>query len=117
MALYAVMEAVGDEGWIVEGMIGYRFLRKRRQLGLPPPDIVIQLDADDEQITRAYAARGKPCDLRTIRRFCAAHDKVLADYYLLDGAEPRVWVHANSPHICHLIAGGPAGGLHNDAST
>lgn len=116
-ALYALMKAVGDDGWIVEGMIGYRFLRKRKQLSLPAPDIVIQLDASDEQISQAYAARGKTCNLKIIRNFCAAHEKVLNDYLRLDGDEPQIWVHANSQHLCHLIGGGPAGQSSNDEST
>lgn len=113
-ALYALMQLIGDEGWIVEGMIGYRLLRKRRQLGMPPPDIVIQLDATDEQIEESYKRRGKPCNLPLIRRFCAAHDKVLKDYLRLDGADPPVWVHANSQHLHHLIAGGPEGVENSD---
>jgi len=116
-ALYVMMQALGDDGWIVEGMIGYRFLRKLRQLGLPPPDIVIQLDADDEQIRAAYAKRSKPCNIKIIRSFCKAHEKVLSDYYLLDGEQPKVWVHAQSNHLGHLIGGGPAGAGHNEAST
>ena len=116
-ALYALMKSLGDTGWIVDGMIGYRFLRKRKQLRLPAPDIVIQLDASDEQIERAYAARGKPCNIKVLRNFCAAHDKVLDDYLLLDGEEPRIWVHANSYHLCHLIGGGPSGTGQSEAST
>lgn len=116
-ALYLVMQAVGDCGWIVEGMVGYRFLRKRKQLGLPAPDIVIQLDATDEQIIDSYRTRQKHCDIRVIRNFCKAHDKVMEDYLLLDGEEPRVWVHANSRHLCHLIGGGPSGTGHSEAST
>jgi hypothetical protein len=116
-ALYLVMQAVGDQGWIVEGMIGYRFLRKRRQLGLPAPDFVIQLDATDEQIAASYKARGKPHNIKVLRNFCAAHDKVLDDYFALDGEEPRIWVHANSYHLCHLIGGGPSGTGQSEAST
>jgi deoxyadenosine/deoxycytidine kinase len=116
-ALYGLMQAVGDDGWIVEGMIGYRFLRKRKQLKLPAPDIVIQLDASDEQIARAYAARGKPCNIKVLRNFCAAHEKVMSDYLLLDGEAPKIWVHANSYHLCHLIGGGPSGTGQSEAST
>ena len=116
-AQYAVMREIGDTGWIIEGMIGYRFLRKRKQLGLPPPDIVIQLDADDAQISASYAARKKHYNIKTIRRFCAAHETVLDDYLRLDGEDPGIWVHANSFYLCHLIGGGPAGAGHNDAST
>lgn len=115
-ALYFVMQAIGDTGWIVEGMVGYRFLRKRKQLGLPAPDIVIQLDATDEQIKQSYDERGKHCDIAVIRKFCKAHDKVLQDYISLDGHEPRIWVHACSRHIGHLIAGGPSGTGQSEAS-
>jgi hypothetical protein len=115
-ALYTLMRVVGDTGWIVEGMVGYRFLRKRKQLGLPAPDIVIQLDASDEQIRKSYADRQKNVNLNHLKGFCAAHDKVLSDYLLMDGEQPRIWVHANSFHICHLIGGGPEGTAKSEAS-
>jgi len=113
-ALYAVMELAGDEGWIIEGMVGYRLLRKRKQLGLPAPDLVIELGASDQQITASYAERGKHCNLRHIRNFCAAHDSVLKDYWQLDGEEPRIWIYSKSAHICHLIGGGPEGTANSD---
>ena len=115
-ALYAVMAMTGDTGWIVEGMIGYRLLRKRAQFGMPPPDIVIQLDATDAEITQNYWARKQHCDIRRIRAFCKAHDKVLEDYFTLDADLPRIWIHSRSPHICRLIGGGPSGTANKDSS-
>lgn len=115
-ALYAVMQLTGDTGWIVEGMVGYRMLRKRAQFGMPPPDIVIQLDATDDEIVQSYRDRGEYCDLRRIRGFVAAHDTVLKDYYALDAALPRIWVYAKSRHVCRLIGGGPSGTANRDSS-
>lgn len=106
-ALYVLMRACGDKGWIVEGMIGYRLLRKRAQLGMPPPHIVIELEASDQQIIDAYRCRNKHCDIAVIRRFCRSHEKILSDYLLLDHNRPRIWIHANSFHLHHLIGGGP----------
>lgn len=115
-ALYYVMREVGDEGWIVEGMIGYRMLRKRKELGMPAPDIVIQLDASDEEIAAAYRNRGSHCNLSHVRNFCKAHEKVLKDYLLLDGHMPKIWIHSNSSRVCHLIGGGPSGTASSDSS-
>ncbi len=114
-ALYTVMQMVGDEGWIVEGMIGYRLLRKRRQLGMPPPDIVIHLSASDEQIERICKERNT--NVNRMRGFIKAHESVLTDYYALDGAEPDIWIHSLSPHVIHLIGGGPDGAASRDSST
>lgn len=116
-ALYTVMRVIGDEGWIVEGMVGYRMLRKRKQLGMPAPDVVIQLTASDEQIERSYTERNKRCSLPHVKAFCKAHESVMKDYLLLDGEEPRIWIHAHSPHVCHLIGGGPHGTASSDSST
>lgn len=120
-ALYCVMKAVNDEGWIVEGMIGYRLLRKRAQLGMPAPDIVIELEASDQDIVNAYRARNKRCNLEDIRKFCKAHESVLQDYFLLDAERPRVWIHGKSRHLTALfkdaIGGGPNGAASSDSST
>lgn len=113
-ALYAVMQFTGDKGFILEGMVGYRWLRKRRQLKLPPPDIVIQLDATDRQIEESYRKRKKRVSLERIKVFCRSHETILSDYYALDGDEPKVWIHSDSPHIAHLIGGGPAGAAPKD---
>lgn len=116
-ALYAIMQLCGDEGWIVEGMIGYRLLRKRKQLKMPAPDIVIELDASDDEIVAAYRKRGTYCDIRKVRAFCKAHEKVLEDYYVLDGELPRIWIHSKSEYLCHLIGGGPGGTASSDSSS
>lgn len=115
-ALYWIMQEIGDVGWIVEGMIGYRLLRKRKQLGMPAPDIVIQLDADDADIREAYRQRQKHCNLDHIRHFCKAHETVLKEYRLLDGDMPKVWVHTKSKQASHLIGGGPSGTASSDSS-
>ena len=87
----------------MEGMIGYRWLRKHREMKLPCPDIVIQLEASDEEIEDAMARRDKHCNTKLIRKFCAAHEKMLDDYYLLDDERPKVWIHGNSTQVAHLI--------------
>lgn len=116
-ALYYIMQEIGDVGWIVEGMIGYRLLRKRKQLGMPAPDIVIQLDATDDEIRAAYRKRDKFCNLAHIKNFCKAHETVLREYRLMDGDMPKAWIHAHSPQACHLIGGGPFGTANKDSST
>lgn len=115
-ALYYIMREIGDAGWIVEGMIGYRLLRKRKQMGMPAPDIVIQLDATDDAIREAYKSRKRHYNPAHIRNFCKAHETVLSDYLLLDGDMPKVWVHSQSQSICHLIGGGPSGTASSDSS-
>jgi hypothetical protein len=115
-ALYWVMQEIGDVGWIVEGMIGYRLLRKRKQLGMPAPDIVIQLDAADADILEAYRQRNRHCNINHLRNFCKAHETVLKEYVLLDGDMPKIWIHCKSRQACHLIGGGPSGTANNDSS-
>ena len=102
-ALYAVMEAAGDDGYIIEGMIGYRLLRKLKQLKLPAPDMVIQLEADDYMIEESYAKRDKVCNINRLRAFCKAHEKVMEDYYALDGDVPKIWIHGDSHHVTSLL--------------
>jgi energy-coupling factor transporter ATP-binding protein EcfA2 len=68
-ALKTIMHLCGDEGFIMEGMIGYRWLRKHKEMELPCPDIVIQLDASDEEIEDAMSKRDKHCNTKLIRKF------------------------------------------------
>ena len=81
-ALFEVISHLGDEGWIVAGALSYPVLRRG------PVTAILQL-----------AGAKMPSK------------KILRDYVLLDGEEPRWWINAKSDQLAALlrIDGGPSG--------
>jgi deoxyadenosine/deoxycytidine kinase len=65
-SLYALISDV-DFGnpYIIEGIQGYRLLRKMVQLDLPLPDLIIICKASEKETERRYKERGKPVPLST----------------------------------------------------
>ena len=114
IAISTVIEVAEDKGFIVEGPVCYRWLRKRKQLKLRPPDIVISLTATDEEIEEAASSHSRYCDVQRIKAFHIAHERFLDNYLMLDQDKPTIWVHGDSNHLRSLIEGGPSGTSNRD---
>lgn len=79
-----VVEAKKTQPLIIEGILGYRLLRKGVQQGNFFPDIVIELEITDEQLTRTYKKeRGGTSKLDYIRAMMKSNATVLRSYQLL----------------------------------
>src|SRR5690606_35051402 len=60
-SLYALIADVDFANpYIIEGIQGYRLLRKMVQLGLPLPDLIIICKASEQATALRYKERGKP---------------------------------------------------------
>jgi energy-coupling factor transporter ATP-binding protein EcfA2 len=59
-SLYAMIAAINLEApYIIEGVQGYRLLRKMVEFGLELPDVIISVSASDTDINKRYKERGK----------------------------------------------------------
>jgi hypothetical protein len=95
-SMYSVMEDVKQSGrtW-VEGVQGYRLLRKGVELNCYFPDIVINLSISDKQREIIYNAERDPAKLKYLQSFEKANNKILADYadYMaLSSHKKPLWV-------------------------
>jgi len=80
---------------IVEGVQGYRLLRKGVQLGIYFPQLVIEMEVTREQQMRIYENERDPAKLKYLKGFNAAHQKILNDYFELVGDRKPEWVKMN----------------------
>lgn len=82
-ALYAIMEDIQSgripQPHIIEGVLGYRLLRKGAELGTYYPDVVIEMRVTDELLVRAYEQRGE-AKLKGARTMMKANETVLHSY-------------------------------------
>jgi len=97
-ALYVLMEDLkkSDQVYtIVEGILGYRLLRKGVQLDCYYPDLVIEMQVTQEQQARIYQQERDAKKLQYLKGFAATHQKTLNDYFELIGDRKPEWVKIN----------------------
>lgn len=83
-ALYVLIDELKELGTkkntIVEGVQGYRLLRKGVELNCYYPDIVVELKISDALMRRTYERERDPEKIRYLKGFNASHQKILNDY-------------------------------------
>jgi hypothetical protein len=82
MGMYAALnDAVGSEiPTIVEGIHGYRMLRKGAEYGSYYPDIVIEMKVPEQRMRLTYIHERNPNKIKYLQQFNATHEKILNDY-------------------------------------
>lgn len=87
-ALYSLMEDLngtdGWKGWIVEGVLGYRLLRKLRQIG-QDVDLIIECERSLADIEEVYR-RERNADFNRVKGMIKANDTVYQEYKRLGGS-------------------------------
>mgnify|MGYP001768326448 CR=1 FL=1 len=100
--MYAALEEVTDNisngnHTIVEGVAGYRMLRKGAQLGTYFPDIVFEIIAPTEQRERVYQQERSDRNFTNVQKFDKALTTVLNDYKNTIGDfEFPTWIQVNN---------------------
>jgi energy-coupling factor transporter ATP-binding protein EcfA2 len=91
-SLYAMIAAVNLEApYIIEGVQGYRLLRKMIEFDLELPDVIVSVTASDHDIKKRYKERGKPVPTGTNK----ALDKIWYEFLRLCPNMPPV-IHHNT---------------------
>jgi cytidylate kinase len=80
---------------IVEGIQGYRLLRKGAELGVYFPDLVIEMQVTAEQQANVYRNERDITKLKYLKGFADSHAKVLDDYFELVGDRRPEWIKIN----------------------
>jgi len=76
---------------IVEGVGGYRLLRKGVQLANFFPDVVIELEVTPEQVARVYETERQDRKVKSLAGFCKGHQTVLTEYRAMENPKPPIW--------------------------
>jgi len=104
-ALYEMMDDIAhaqdckEVNTIVEGVQGYRALRKGAQVEWYKPDLVIEMEVTREQQAAIYENERDPAKLKYLKGFAATHNKILNDYFELIGARKPEWIKINIHNI------------------
>lgn len=77
---------------IIEGVIGYRLLRKGVEFGSYYPDVVIELEVSPERVLQTYQEQRQGKNLATLRTFEKSNKSVLADYKAMPNERKPLWI-------------------------
>lgn len=82
MGMYAALNAVtcSDKPTIVEGVHGYRMLRKGAEYGNYYPDIVIEMKVSKQRMMQTYIQERDRNKIQYLQQFNQTHEKILNDY-------------------------------------
>lgn len=80
---------------IIEGVQGYRLLRKGVELETYYPDLVIELQVSRERQAQIYADERDASKLKYLQGFDKMHQKILNDYFELVGESKPEWIKMN----------------------
>lgn len=77
---------------IIEGVQGYRLLRKGVELGCFLPDMVIELEIPEDRMYQTYAEQRPGRDQSYLKGFNKMHAKIIADYHAMPNPNPPQWI-------------------------
>lgn len=77
---------------IVEGVQGYRLLRKGVQTDSYYPDIVIELEISEKRMHETYKKERDSKKIKYLQSFNAAHQTILEDYFSLPNEKKPEWI-------------------------
>lgn len=92
-SLYRLLMELGgvSKPTIIEGVLGYRLLRKGVELDCYYPDIVVELEITDALMYKTYALERKEKNMDYLAGFNNAHKKILNDYRGMVNPHPPEW--------------------------
>lgn len=77
---------------IVEGIQGYRLLRKGVELNCYHPDIVVQLEISEARMLQTYRTERPGKKIDSLYAFNNMHDKILNDYFRMYNPHKPKWL-------------------------
>jgi tRNA uridine 5-carbamoylmethylation protein Kti12 len=80
---------------IIEGILGYRLLRRGLKEKSYLPDIVIEINISDSDVKKIYENERNPKKLNHVLSMIKSNNTVLKEYKEMNNPKPPKWVHIN----------------------
>lgn len=99
-SMYEVLNYIikSETNTLVEGVQGYRLLRKGIQLGNYHPDIVIQLIISEERMINTYSSERDEKKIKYLKGFNRMYDKIISDYFELENPNQPIWINVENEY-------------------
>jgi len=94
LSMYNVLNDIieSNENTLVEGVQGYRLLRKGIQMDCYYPDIVLELIISEQRMISTYKKERDLSKIKYLKTFNKVHDKILQDYLRLKNKNKPEWI-------------------------
>jgi len=81
--MYCALDAANfsDKPTLVEGIFGYRMIRKGCEYGSYYPDIVIEMEISNSRMMQTYMKERDEKKIKYLKQFNETHKKILNDYF------------------------------------
>lgn len=99
MGMYAAMWAAtnSEKPTIVEGVYGYRMLRKGAELWNYMPNIVIEIKIPVQRMYLTYRLHRQDKDVEQLEKMVKGNEKVLNEYFKMQNKDNKpMWVEFNN---------------------
>lgn len=83
---------------LIEGIQGYRLLRKGVELNCYYPDIVIELSVSEGRMIKTYREERTGKSVDSLHSFNKMHDKILNDYFAMHNPHKPQWIKLNNEY-------------------
>jgi len=92
-SVYKIIDDIknSNKKTIVEGVQGYRLLRKGVQLDCYYPDVVIELIISEYQMFQVYRNERNQKKIKYLKAFNNMHNKIIKDYFLMQNKYKPEW--------------------------
>lgn len=92
-SLYVLLEDLKsiNTATFIEGVLGYRLLRKGIQLDCYYPDVVFELTAPWEHIEKVYNTEREDKKIQNLKSFAKSLDTILKQYKALPNPKTPIW--------------------------
>jgi len=93
-SLYEILKEISllRVATLIEGVQGYRLLRKGVQLNCYYPDIVIEMIISEQKMINTYRKERDARKIKYLNGFNTSHNKILSDYFALDNKQKPQWL-------------------------
>lgn len=93
-SLYVLMDDLKktNQPTIIEGVQGYRLLRKGVELNSYYPDIVVELKTSEARMLKTYNTERQGKKIESLLAFNKTHDKILNDYFAMTNYKKPEWI-------------------------
>lgn len=101
MGCYDALTAVqfSEKPTIVEGVLGYRMLRKGAEYASYYPDIVIHLSIPESKMIETYKNERDANKIKYLKQFNETHDKILKEYFGMQNPDFKpLWIDCNNDY-------------------
>ena len=99
-SLYVLLRALPSvkSNTIIEGIQGYRLLRKGVELNSYYPDIVIELFISEARMIKTYREQRQMKKIESLFAFNNMHNKILNDYFRMPNRRKPEWIKINNEY-------------------